>query len=99
MRQNDLWLLSFLADKWTHIVGTYDSASGKSKIYVNGVLRNMTIGSGLLSRDWVSRAGIGDHKAGRPLNGFIDDFRVYNYALTKDEISALVKQCGLLPPG
>ncbi|XP_027056102.1 uncharacterized protein [Pocillopora verrucosa] len=84
-------------DQWTHIAGTYDSATGKSKIYVNGELRNMTIGGGLLSRDWLSRAGIGDHKAGRPLSGFIDEFRIYNYALTKAEIEALAKMC--LPGG
>lgn len=84
---------SLLLDQWTHIAGTYDSATGKSKIYVNGELRNMTIGGGLLSRDWLSRAGIGDHKAGRPLSGFIDEFRIYNYALTKAEIEALAKMC------
>ncbi|XP_073241521.1 uncharacterized protein [Porites lutea] len=84
-------------DKWTHIAGTYDSATGKSKIYVNGELRNMTIGGGLLSRDWLARAGIGDHKAGRPLMGFIDEFRIYNYALTKAEIETLAKMC--LPGG
>jgi len=84
-------------DQWTHIAGTYDSATGKAKIYVNGELRNMTIGGGLLSRDWLSRAGIGDHKAGRPLMGFIDEFRIYNYALAKAEIEALAKMC--LPGG
>lgn len=85
----------FLAEIWAHITGTYDSSTGKAKIYVNGELRNMTIGGGLLSRDWITRAGIGDHKANRPLMGFIDDFRIYNYALTKTEIKALVTSCGL----
>ena len=53
----------------------------------------MTIGGGLLSRDWLSRAGIGNHKASRPLTGFIDEFRIYNYALSKTEIEALAKMC------
>lgn len=53
----------------------------------------MTIGGGLLSRDWLSRAGIGDHKAGRPLMGFIDEFRIYNYELPRAEIETLAKQC------
>lgn len=95
--RNILYLSLFFSDKWTHIAGTYDSATGKSKIYVNGELRNMTIGGGLLSRDWLARAGIGDHKAGRPLMGFIDEFRIYNYALTKAEIETLAKMC--LPGG
>ncbi|EDO39745.1 predicted protein [Nematostella vectensis] len=84
------------ADKWTHIAGTYDSATGKAKVYINGLLRNMTTGSGLLSRDWLTRAGIGDHKANRPLKGFVDDFRIYNYALNKAEIFQLAQECGLL---
>lgn len=84
-------------DTWTHVCGTYDAASGKSKIYINGMLRNMTIGSGYLSRDWVARAGIGDHKAARPLMGFIDEFRIYNYALERKAIVALVNKCGFLP--
>lgn len=88
-----LTILVVLLDKWTHIAGTYDSATGKAKIYVNGELRNMTIGEGLLSRDWLSRAGIGDHKAARPLMGFIDEFRIYNYALPKADIEALSKMC------
>lgn len=87
-----LRLFLFL-DQWAHLAGTYDSATGHSKIYINGELRNMTNGGGLLSRDWMSRAGIGDHKAGRPLMGFIDEFRIYNYALTKTEIEALAKMC------
>lgn len=84
-------------DTWTHVCGTYDSASGKSKIYINGMLRNMTIGSGYLSRDWVARAGIGDHKAARPLMGFIDEFKIYNYALERKDIVALVNKCAFLP--
>ncbi|XP_020614768.1 uncharacterized protein LOC110052917 isoform X3 [Orbicella faveolata] len=80
-------------NQWAHLAGTYDSATGHSKIYINGELRNMTNGGGLLSRDWMSRAGIGDHKAGRPLMGFIDEFRIYNYALNKVEIEALAKMC------
>lgn len=88
-----LTIIVVLLDKWTHIAGTYDSATGKAKIYVNGELRNMTIGEGLLSRDWLSRAGIGDHKAARPLMGFIDEFRIYNYALPKADIEALSKMC------
>lgn len=91
------FFLFLLLGVWTHIAGTYDSATGKSKIYVNGMLRNMTMGSGYLSRDWISRAGIGDHKAARPLMGFVDEFRMYNYALTRKEIVALVNKCGFIP--
>ena len=83
-------------ETWTHIAGTYDAATGKAKVYINGELRNMTQGSGLLSRDWLTRAGIGDHKASRSLRGYIDEFQMYNYALTKVELKKLVDQCKLL---
>lgn len=89
----NLFVIWYFLDQWAHLAGTYDSATGHSKIYINGELRNMTNGGGLLSRDWMSRAGIGDHKAGRPLMGFIDEFRIYNYALNKAEIEALAKLC------
>ena len=57
----------------------------------------MTSGAGLLSRDWLTRAGIGDHKASRPLRGFIDEFQMYNYALTKADLKKLIDKCKLLP--
>lgn len=85
-------------DTWTHVAGTYDAASGKAKVYINGELRNMTTGAGLLSRDWLTRAGIGDHKAARPLRGYIDDFQMYNYAMTKAELAKVIATCKLLPP-
>ncbi|XP_057314052.1 uncharacterized protein LOC130655325 isoform X3 [Hydractinia symbiolongicarpus] len=80
-------------DKWTHVAGTYDSKTKQAKVFINGNLRNMSIGEGELSRDWAARAGIGNHMKHRPLRGSIDEFRIYNYALKSDEIKALVGAC------
>jgi len=80
--------------KWTHVAGTYDSGTKQAKIYINGVIRNMTLSSGCeLSRDWARHASIGNHEKHRPLRGSIDEFRIYNYALKPDEIKALVGAC------
>lgn len=87
--------------KWTHLAGEYNSKTCQAKVYINGEIRNMSIGEGELSRDWGVRAGIGNHDKNRPLRGAIDEFRIYNYALKSDEIKALVSACkpnGAEPP-
>lgn len=85
-------------EKWTHIAGTYDSKTKQAKIFINGEIRNQSIGDGQLSRDWGMRAGISNRDKGRLLRGSVDEFRIYNYALTPDEIKALVSACMSTPP-
>ena len=76
------------------MAGTYDSKTKQAKIYINGEIRNQSIGEGLpLSRDWGVHAGISNKMRNRPLQGSVDEFRIYNYALTPDEIRALVSAC------
>ncbi|XP_065684197.1 uncharacterized protein LOC100206840 isoform X1 [Hydra vulgaris] len=79
--------------RWTHVAGTYDYKTKQAKIFINGEIRNQSIGDGQLSRDWGVRAGIGNHEKNRALRGSIDEFRIYNYALKSDEIKALVSAC------
>ena len=79
--------------KWTHLAGEYNSKTGQARVFINGEIRNQSIGEGELSRDWGVRAGIGNHEKHRPLRGSIDEFRIYNYALKPDEIKALVSAC------
>jgi len=80
-------------DKWTHVSGTYDHKTKQAKVFINGELRNQSIGEGQLSTDWATEACIGSHLHHRPLRGSIDEFRIYNYALKPDEIKALVGAC------
>ena len=94
MVQNSNQILIIIPGKWTHLAGTYDSKTKQAKIYINGEIRNQSIGEGLpLSRDWGVHAGISNFEKNRPLQGSIDEFRIYNYALTPDEIRALVSAC------
>jgi len=79
--------------RWVHVAGTYDSKTKQAKVFINGEIRNQSLGDGALSRDWGVRAGIGNKEKNRPLRGSIDEFRIYNYALKPDEIKALVSAC------
>ena len=87
-----IYFRSFI-DEWTHIAGTYNATTKQAKVYINGVIKNATIGCGCLSRDWAREAKIGNEEMKRPLSGLIDEFRIYNYALTADEIKALYEKC------
>lgn len=84
--------------KWVHVAGTYDSKTKQAKVFINGEIRNQSLGDGALSRDWGVRAGIGNKERNRPLRGSIDEFRIYNYALKPDEIKALVSACKATAP-
>ena len=79
--------------RWTHVAATYDAKTKQAKIFINGEIRNQSIGEGQLSRDWGVHAGISNHVKHRALRGSIDEFRIYNYALKSDEIKALVSAC------
>ena len=71
---------------WTHIAGTYDGST--SKIYVNGVLKNSLAVSGTLDTR-AEHLVIGRQTATYPFNGYVDDARVYNRALSDTEIAAI----------
>ncbi|WP_245563634.1 LamG-like jellyroll fold domain-containing protein [Longispora albida] len=68
---------------WTHLVGTYDAATGTQKLYINGVLA----GSNTFTAPWPVQGPIVIGKGkwqGSPTAGFtgqIDDVRIYHAAL------------------
>ncbi len=77
--------------RWYYIVGVYDGLT--NKIYVNGSLdKSVTYGSGNIISGpleigvWCNYQ---NNPSSNQLNGSIDDVRVYNRALTADEISKL----------
>ncbi|MCW2143065.1 RHS repeat-associated core domain-containing protein [Actinoplanes cyaneus] len=77
--------------QWTHLAGVYDTASGKMKLYVNGVPQSTTAATG----GWNATGGyvVGRAKwAGAATNlwaGGIDDVRVYGSALSDAQIATL----------
>jgi len=50
-------------------------------------------GNGILSQDWTGRAGIGQHRGERVLNGEIDEFYMFSKALPVKKLQMLMKRC------
>lgn len=74
------------ANTWYHVAATYDGSAWK--LYLNGNLEKTTAESGTLP----STSGylyIGNSYGVYNLNGYIDDLRMYNRALSGNEIQAL----------
>lgn len=81
------WYTSFSSANWTYIVGTYDKE--KIRLYVNGALVAETASSLNLS----SNSGIylcQDGSNMQFLSAVMDEIRVYNRALSQEEIEALM---------
>jgi len=76
---------SITGGEWSHLVGTHDRV--KLRIYVNGASSGdfNAVDEGGINHD----AYIGYSGTGYYFNGLIDDVRVYNYALSDDEIDGL----------
>ena len=88
---------NLLAGQWYFAVGTYDSATGDMRLYLDGV----EIGSGshavggVIDVDptvpvWIGANGT----AARFFDGVLDDVRVYNTALSASEIASLYSAGG-----
>ena len=71
---------------WTHL--TVVARSGATDLYVNGTLQE-TLGGFTLGTDAVALVRIGDSGGGDPFLGSIDEERLYNRALSPDEIKRL----------
>ncbi len=76
-------------DQWYHLVATYDGTT--SKLYINAVMAGNTSSMesiGTAGRNPTLTIG-GSFLGGIGLNGVIDEVRVYNRALSAQEVSAL----------
>lgn len=75
--------------RWYHIVGTYDSATGDQKIYLNGVLSAASNkGAGTKIKSFPNQPlEIGRNPQGYwYFNGLLDEVRIYEKALSSTEI-------------
>jgi hypothetical protein len=83
----------FELNNWYHVATTYDYNADQSKLYVNGT--EVSSKTGLIDLNTSKIGGIGWYTngtgAGYQFNGIIDDARVYNRALSADEIQRLYK--------
>ena len=77
---------------WYHVVGVYDSSAQTLDLYVNGVLDDGTLSASVPSsqRNSGNNAYMGrKENAAEFWDGIIDDVRVYNRALSADEVARL----------
>lgn len=81
---------------WCHLAGVYDGA--ELSLYVNGQLAGQTQFTGSIARTGqpllIGRNGIG----GDVYKGRLDDFRLWNRALSASEIRSLCTSSGPRPP-
>ena len=79
-----------LAGGWKFVGASYDRSSGEAKLWVNGaVVQTLNIGAGLeLATQDSIRIGV---KAGSYFKGRIAQMRIYNRALTQEQIQAIQK--------
>ncbi len=81
------------SDEWTHIAVTIDSDTGSVALYVDGLERYAATGVNIpenTGRQDLLLART-DHRLDvHNFGGKMDDFRIYDYALTEVEVEALV---------
>ena len=74
---------------WYYVVGTFDAATDKTMIYINGVLKqtDTTAFTNVITtaHDYIN---VGGRQGASTFNGSLDEVRVYNRALSVDEVRA-----------
>jgi len=71
---------------WSHIATTYDGAN--QRFYVNGILVGTTPGAGSITvSNGALRIGGNNSSTGEFFQGFIDEVRIYNRALSAADIA------------
>jgi hypothetical protein len=86
-------------EKWYHIVGTYDGE--KVKIYIDGFLEGTSSVSTEEDIDIGTQAlGIGRNPEANSYGykGLIDEVRIWNVALSEDQLGSIYHFGGILPP-
>jgi hypothetical protein len=84
-------------DEWLHFAGTYDKASGKAYLYINGeMVHEENISNPAdIAGDWGSGARVGYNiDNARPFTGLMDDLMMFRRALSQAEVQKLMQGIG-----
>jgi hypothetical protein len=80
---------STVVNNWKHMVYTYEQSTGVAKIYIDGVLKN----SGTFSAWSTGNYGVfylgSLFGSGSEYKGYVDDLKIYNYAISAADVTAL----------
>lgn len=88
------------SNQWYHIAGSSRVSTGRSRLYINGALANETIVATTLRRSAIPGANnsaqargkcanLGASNEEKPLQGILDEFRIFRCELLPDEIMDL----------
>jgi len=80
------------SENWRHVAGTWDGTT--QRLYIDGVLRASATPPGELAG--ADRLAIGS--GGEPMHGWLDDVRVYDRALSEDEVREISGPAGAERP-
>jgi len=84
-RLSSTYVLSL--NTWYHVAGVYNSSNGFMGLYINGALNNSRTRTGTPTLGYFSVVNVGARPEGTCFfYGLIDEVRIYNRALTADEI-------------
>ncbi|PIZ47810.1 hypothetical protein COY32_01100, partial [candidate division WWE3 bacterium CG_4_10_14_0_2_um_filter_41_14] len=79
--------------QWVHVAATYDGNTVRN--YIDGRLQNSVAQTGTISTISTGPVTIGNYlvpTSGYEFNGQIDDVRIYNYALTANQIKTVMNE-------
>ncbi|MBI1924804.1 LamG domain-containing protein [Candidatus Poribacteria bacterium] len=81
--------------EWVHFAGTYSRADGVGILYINGQeagREKARIADASVAGDWGLGARVGYNiDNARPFTGMMDDFTLWNVALTPGEVADIMK--------
>lgn len=81
---------NFTTGVWYHIAVVYSSSN--TKVYVNGILAGTTTASKGYNYNRELPFYIGSRFTGtNPLNGLVNDFRIYNHSLSANEVKSIAR--------
>lgn len=84
-------------NQWIHLAWTYDSHGGQMALYVNGRLDNSAVGRPNTTLDANALLGYSAAIPGSYFQGRIDEFAIFNEALSASQIAALAAPNGPFP--
>jgi hypothetical protein len=88
-----MWVGNVLTEgQWYHVAGTWDGNT--QRLYLDGVEIASQAPGGVLG----ATSGVRLSNAPEPLNGLLDDARIYNRALTEQEINGVTLGAGAAYP-
>ncbi len=83
-----------VSDEWYHAVAAFDTGTSEGRLYINGVLEHTS--SGVSSSLYIGAFNYGAWTGNRRFfDGIMDDIRIYDHAVTEEEVPAIMVGAGV----